>query len=664
MPGLAGEFADSRPKPATPQPPLVQAKLAVSHPNDRYEQEADRVADRVMRMPDPRLQRQLEPEEEEEEEEALQTKLLVGRMPPAVQRQVEPEEEEEEEFVQTKPLIGRMTPLIQRQVEPEEEEEEALQTKPLGQILPLAQRQPAETSETPAETTEEETVVSGEEAASASVVSIEIQRDTETDESTLGTLTIGESTFETLELPDRDNAATGDSETAGRIPAGTYDAHIRTDGARGWRIELEDVTGRTYIQIHVGNTPDDTVGCILVGTARGENAVQNSTNARNQIQQIVENAGEGVTIQVTVTDPPTAAAEEQTAEGVPEQAPEGASHEAPEPPLQPKRRPDRANRDGPAHLARGDVVKGAGTPLLQSVRGFLEPRLRHDFSRVRVHTDAQAAESARAVSSRAFTVGRDIVFGAGQYAPETYTGRRLLAHELTHVIQQGGVPAGLIQRDNGDEQEEQEEQQEELRLRWPGVEPGSAFRLRLDPELEAEIAVARRMQQLLSPETFRSSLLQLDPSILTESVTPPWLTMPTPEAPEPLVPRGPGPETPRPGEASDALRALSRVPAVDAALTRLRTEALGTVERDWRRLSTGERALLITQTALIGGTALAGILASPEARRGALDLIQDRDLPVPGVPGLTFQFNVTGPRRQVMFRLNVGALLPPSWGFR
>jgi hypothetical protein len=73
----------------------------------------------------------------------------------------------------------------------------------------------------------------------------------------------------------------------------------------------------------------------------------------------------------------------------------------------------------------------------------MELRFGFDFSQVRVHTDAQAAESARAVNALAYTVGSDIVFGAGQYAPGTAAGKRLLAHELTHVVQQGSKPAAL-----------------------------------------------------------------------------------------------------------------------------------------------------------------------------------------------------------------------------
>ena len=179
--------------------PTLQPKLTIGQPNDRYEQEADRVADQVMRMPEPGVQRQVEPEEEEEE------------------------------MLQAKPVAEQITPLVQRQVEPKEEEEEILQSK-------------VNTSQTPAGT------------------------------------------------PD-------------------FESRIHT-------------------------------------------------------------------------------------------------------------------------------LKGGGQPLPKSVRAFFEPRFGHDFSQVRVHTDSKSSKSASALNARSFTVGQDVVFGPGQYAPETNQGRQLLAHELTHVVQQ------------------------------------------------------------------------------------------------------------------------------------------------------------------------------------------------------------------------------------
>ena len=180
----------------------IQAKLTVGQPGDKYEQEADRVADTVMRMPEPEVQRQ-------------------------------PEEEEEEEEIQTKSLAEEITPLVQRQVEPEEEEEETAQAK-------------------------------------------------------------------------------GDG----------------------------------------GNSP----------------AVSPSVES-----------------------------------GI-------------------------------------NTIRGGGSPLPESSRAFFEPRFSADFSGVKVHTDSNAAHIARSVNAKAFTVGRDVIFGSGQFSPETTGGKKLLAHELTHVVQQNGGP--------------------------------------------------------------------------------------------------------------------------------------------------------------------------------------------------------------------------------
>ena len=83
-----------------------------------------------------------------------------------------------------------------------------------------------------------------------------------------------------------------------------------------------------------------------------------------------------------------------------------------------------------------EVLSSAGRPLDAQTRTFFESRFGQDFSRVRVHSDARAAESATAVNAHAYTVGHDVVFAAGRYAPQTGEGQRLMAHELTHVVQQ------------------------------------------------------------------------------------------------------------------------------------------------------------------------------------------------------------------------------------
>ena len=106
--------------------------------------------------------------------------------------------------------------------------------------------------------------------------------------------------------------------------------------------------------------------------------------------------------------------------------------------------------DGP--LIVRDALGSPGQPLDAAARDFMESRFGHDFSRVRVHTDQTAAESAQAIRARAYALGDDLVFGAGQYVPASDGGRRLLAHELAHVIGQRLSPGpGVIQRAKADQ---------------------------------------------------------------------------------------------------------------------------------------------------------------------------------------------------------------------
>ena len=77
-----------------------------------------------------------------------------------------------------------------------------------------------------------------------------------------------------------------------------------------------------------------------------------------------------------------------------------------------------------------EVLRSPGQPLDPATHVSMESRFGHDFSSVRMHTDARAAQSARTANALAYTVGHDIVFGAGQYAPGTAAGRKLIAHEV------------------------------------------------------------------------------------------------------------------------------------------------------------------------------------------------------------------------------------------
>jgi hypothetical protein len=94
-----------------------------------------------------------------------------------------------------------------------------------------------------------------------------------------------------------------------------------------------------------------------------------------------------------------------------------------------------------------DALRSPGDALDPGLRADLEPRLGHHFGRVRVHAGAEAQRSAAALNARAYTVGTDVVFGAGEYAPRSAGGRDLIAHELAHVVQQSsGASTPVVQR--------------------------------------------------------------------------------------------------------------------------------------------------------------------------------------------------------------------------
>jgi hypothetical protein len=366
----------------------------------------------------------------------------------------------------------------------------------------------------------------------------------------------------------------------------------------------------------------------------------------------------------------------------------------------------------------------AGQSLDPLTRLEMEARFDHDFSGVRIHSDAGTGEAAQTQGASAYTVGQHIVFGSGRYAPRTPPGKQLLAHELAHVVQQNNpstepaqpspegearraaqrvaqgenapvqssVPPGSLQRDNGAEEEERR-----FRLRMPQLgeslgyrprplslgEPGQ-FQLRLDPEIQAQIQAMQYVRGQLSTGSLESAIAQISTSIPTgeQAATAPDLSpaaaartltaggtrpdpfsVPSLPPRQPLVPAGRGPETPRAAAVGDILQAVVRIPAVQAGITRLQDQASDRVRRDWSRLSGGERALVITQGIVMGAGALTGVALSPEARQLALDQIQGRDIPIPGLP-VTFRFNLTGENQQLMIGVNVGELLPPSLGFR
>src|SRR5829696_1558346 len=308
-----------------------------------------------------------------------------------------------------------------------------------------------------------------------------------------------------------------------------------------------------------------------------------------------------------------------------------------------------------------DVLRSPGQPLDAATRSYMEPRFGRDFGQVRVHADAKAEDSARAVDALAYTAGRDIVFASGEYTPETAKGRRLLAHELAHIVQQAPtlssvetsttpslrMPAG---KDGASEEAEadraatavtvgqpfathignrgrsiqRQEVTDEERRRWMGAGLQPTYRLHLDPEIQT---MSFRMPELLDPEIIKASLSRMDLGSIVGYQPPPWVTAPPVSEPRPLVPSGAGPETPTAASAGDVLKALMSVPAVDTVLGRLKAETKDRISRegrrlsrDWQSSSTGGKvaqAAIITHSAVIGAGfltgAVAGVVSDPEA---------------------------------------------------
>ncbi len=94
----------------------------------------------------------------------------------------------------------------------------------------------------------------------------------------------------------------------------------------------------------------------------------------------------------------------------------------------------------------GQVLRSSGQPLDPATRAFFEPRLGQDLSKIRIHTDQEASESAHSIHALAYTVGRDIAFAKDRYSPNTGEGKRLLAHELVHTVQQASHGSSVVQR--------------------------------------------------------------------------------------------------------------------------------------------------------------------------------------------------------------------------
>jgi len=382
--------------------PLVQPKLKISEPNDKYEQEADRVADEVMRMPEP-----------------------------TVQRQVGVEEDGDEETIQTKPIASQITPLIQRQVGPEEEKKQ----------LPLNPRSNGEI--TPSQASDGKPKSNKEEAKDAIKKTGEAFLNTEP-----GKEIVKQGKDIVSSLPGK--------VITGTAAIGAVSALIATNKELPIQAPAIPLNG-----IHPGLSMKITVEGPLRSPTKamisfsGKFGVGNSHESKKQVKTESEKLREennrkrreDFEFRESLKTPEEKARDNQrllntltsrlpisglkSQEEIP--APEKEKKEGI--PVQRKKSSNEQDISSDTSMIQG-AVKSIGQPLDISTRSFMEERFSYDFAKVRVHTNADAATSARVLNAEAYTAGRDIVFSPERYMPQTRTGRELLAHELTHVVQQ------------------------------------------------------------------------------------------------------------------------------------------------------------------------------------------------------------------------------------
>lgn len=224
-----------------------------------------------------------------------------------------------------------------------------------------------------------------------------------------------------------------------------------------------------------------------------------------------------------------------------------------------------------------DVLHLSGKPLDPATRAFMEPRFGYDFSQVRVHAGIEAARSARGTNTLAYTVGTDIAFAENQYAPDTAVGRRLLAHELTHVIQQSRAGSGA-------------QPQNKLAVN----QPGDAF------EQEAETVATRITAGQPVGSSFRAA--------------PPAIQRQTPES----EPEKKPPEKKEAGEVvveglkTVAEQAADNNPQVKKVIIE---PIKGRLKGEWNRLGTGDKAAVIGTGAATLGLAGGAMLSDPGGRK-------------------------------------------------
>ena len=259
--------------------------------------------------------------------------------------------------------------------------------------------------------------------------------------------------------------ATKDATNASDLDADRDDfsAHARTDSAPGFEAAdpspglapvaagAPDMLLQRSALAHAVNAPIRAAALLRTQQTHGNRAVQWSV-ARIQTKMAISEPGDSLEQEADRVAEHAMTGEECECGGTCEECQAGAARK-----VQTKPSAGAAARQVQRQAAASQEAEGidldtrlaqhagGGQPLAEGARTFAESRLGHDFGDVRVHTDSEASDLAASINAEAFTTGSDIYFRDGRHDPESHDGRRLLTHELTHVVQQRSTPR-LAQR--------------------------------------------------------------------------------------------------------------------------------------------------------------------------------------------------------------------------
>ena len=238
-------------------------------------------------------------------------------------------------------------------------------------------------------------------------------------------------------------------------------------------------------------------------------------------------------------------------------------------------------------------------------------------------------------------------------------------NEAVTALLQRRLPAGG--QDEASVQRDESPSPPALGTRSPAAD--NPYRLHLDPEVEAQIRAIEAMRSTVAPERVHDALADLRLPTTPLTGPPPATTAPAaPPGPSTSAPTpGPAPGTgfsgPRDGTGGDVWKAVLSDPTLGPALTALGDAAGARARRDFASLSSGATVAVVSTSIAIGGGAVASLLANAEARRWIAVTLNDKIIPVPKVPGLSVQLNLSGPAVIVGLHLDVGKILPAALGF-